>query len=230
MRRKIFVSYKYGDHLVRDLSLFQRDNFGQLVKIGTKARHYVDKLAEILKNEENIYKGEEDGQSLKNFSEEYIASALRDKIYDSSVTIVLISKGMKSSSLAEKDQWIPWEISYSLKEVTRNDRTCRTNAVIALVIPDESGSYEYFITYDNICDCRHFKTDILFGILRKNMFNQKNPITKICSNGSTVYYGDYSFITTVKWDDFLANPQFHIEKSVEIRDNKANYEISKTID
>jgi hypothetical protein len=116
MGRKIFVTYKYSDSQVMDLNIYERNSWGTS-KIQTTARHYVDKLSEILENDDHIYKGEDDGESLANFSEDHIASKLRDKIFDSTITIVFVSKGMKSLWLAEKDQWMPWEISYSLKEI-----------------------------------------------------------------------------------------------------------------
>src|SRR5690606_39159992 len=129
MGRKIFVSYKYADTLVQDLNIYEYDFWGNRNKVTTKARNYVDKLSEILEDEDHIFKGEDDGQSLAAFSDEHIASTLRDKIFDSSITIVLVSKGMKNPLEEEKDQWIPWEISYSLRESTRNGRTSNCNGV-----------------------------------------------------------------------------------------------------
>lgn len=228
MGRKVFVSYKYGDTQVQDLNVYEENWFGKKIKVQTKARHYVDELAEILDNEDHIYKGEDDGESLAGFSDETITSKLRDKIYDSSITIVLVSKGMKTNE-AEKKQWIPWEISYSLKEYTRNGRTSLSNGILAVVLPDEWGSYEYYITQDSVCNCRSLNTPFLFQILKDNMFNIKTPNTKICSNGSTVYYGDSSYIQSVKWDDFRSNPNFYLNKAIELRDNKEDYNITKII-
>ncbi|WP_026729630.1 TIR domain-containing protein [Flavobacterium denitrificans] len=227
MGRKIFVSYKYGDTQVQDLNISDNTFFG-IHKVQTKARHYVDELCKILENDDHIFKGEDDGTSLADFSDEYIASSLRDKIYDSSITIVLVSKGMKNLS-AEKDQWIPWEISYSLKEYTRNGRTSLSNGIIAVVLPDIYGSYDYYITNDNICNCRSLNTNFLFQILRKNMFNIKNPNTEKCSNGSTIYYGDCCYIQSVKWSDFKTNLNYYLNKAIALRDNKDNYNITKTI-
>lgn len=228
MGRKVFVSYKYADTQVQDLNVYEDSLFFGRQKVQTKARHYVDELTEILDNEDHIYKGEDDGESLAGFSDETIASKLRDKIYDSSITIVLISKGMKTYE-AEKDQWIPWEISYSLKEYTRYGRTSLSNGIIAVILPDELGSYEYYITQDSVCNCRTLNTPFLFQILKDNMFNIKTPNTEICSNGSTVYYGDSSYIQSVKWSDFKLKPNYYLNKAIELRDKKAEYNITKTI-
>ena len=229
MGRKIFVSYKYSDTQVMDLDIYQQNWLGNTFKIQTTARHYVDKLSEILENDDHIYKGENDGESLANFSDDHIASTLRDKIFDSTITIVFVSKGMKSLWEAENDQWMPWEISYSLKEMTRNGRTSTSNAVIVVVLPDQFGSYDYYLTYDSVCNCRSLNTLFLFEILRCNMFNEKSPTKSVCSNGSIVYHGDYSYIQSVKWEDFKGSHNTHLDKAVEIRDRIDNYNVTKNI-
>lgn len=220
MKRKVFVSYKYSDSKVyrlNDIPLWET----------TTARHYVDKLTEILEKEHHIYKGEDDGESLADFQDSTIASKLADKIFDSSVTIVLISKGMKESK-PERDQWIPWEISYSLKEQTRDYGRSKTNGVIAVVLPDENGSYEYYITQDTICNCRRLNTPFLFQILRENMFNAKKPNRRTCE-GSWVYSGDCSYIQSVKWEDFVKNPSRFIDKAIELRNRKDEFDVIKNI-
>ncbi len=228
MGRKIFVSYKYTDSQVMDLDIYEQ-NWHGTSKIQTTARHYVDKLSEILENDDHIYKGEDDEESLANFSDDHIASKLRDKIFDSTITIVFVSKGMKSPWLAEREQWMPWEISYSLKEITRNDRTSSSNAIIAVVLPDQFGSYDYYLTYDSICNCRSLNTPFLFEILRCNMFNEKAPTTTKCSNGSIVYYGNSCYIQSIKWEDFKSSHNFYLEKALEIRDNIDMYNVTKNV-
>ncbi|WP_183573709.1 TIR domain-containing protein [Mucilaginibacter sp. X5P1] len=218
MGRKIFISYKYGDTGVLAL-----DN-----KYGTKVRDYVDKLQTLIDAGDHINKGEQDGQSLADFEDEAIASRLRDKIYDSSITIVLISKNMKSLYLNEKDQWMPWEISYSLKEHSRDGRTSLTNAVLAVVLPDEYGSYEYYITQNVACGSTSYNTPFLFNIIRENMFNMKAPDTKDC-NGNTIFYGRHSYIHNVKWGDFITAIDANLDIATSINSNIINYTIVKTL-
>ena len=231
MARNVFVSYKYSDEKVQDLALSEIvDFFGTKVrrKITTTARHYVDKVAEKLEKEDHIFKGEDDGESMATLADSTIGSKLGDKIFYSSVTIVLISKGMKEPFKADKEQWIPWEISYSLKQQDRQGQKSKTNGVIAVVLPDEFGSYSYYITNDTECNCRMLNTGILFEILRANMFNVKNPNRSVC-NGKWIYSGDYSYIDSVKWEDFIENPTKHIDKAIELRDRKDEFELSKNL-
>ncbi len=231
MGRNVFVSYKYSDSKVQDLDLYELVDFlGSKMKrkIATTVRHYVDKLAEKIESDDHIYKGEDDGESMKSLADSTIGSKLGDKIFYSSVTIVLVSKGMKDTFKDEKDQWIPWEVSYSLKEQTRQDQRSKTNGVIAVVLPDELGSYEYYLTRDAECECSSLNTPFLFEILRENMFNVKVPNKRLC-NGRWVYTGDASYIQSVKWDDFVVKPSAYIEKAIDLRDRKDEFELRKNI-
>ena len=220
MGRKVFISYKYGDTSVQRLN---RTPWYQLTKI----RDYVDELQELFAEEDQINKGELDGEDLSNFKDETIKSKLRDKIYDSSVTVVLISPGMKEIWKAESDQWIPWEISYSLREVTRGDRTSRRNGVLAVVLPDSNGLYSYMMEGKTCCKsgCTLLHTDKLFTILRVNMFNQKEKCKMDCNYDDNVYSGFCSYIHMVTWEAFIKNIGTYIEIAKTIQENKDDYDI-----
>lgn len=226
MGKKIFVSYKFADSQVKNLSFYENST----------VRDYVTKFEEILDPSDNIYKGENDGEDLSNLSEETIWKKLKDRIYDSSITVVFISPGMKESWQTEKNQWIPWEISYSLKEVSRKNKngdaiTSRSNAMVAVVLPDENGSYSYYLESRSCCEngCTTHHTDKLFTILRKNKFNLKDANNKVCDTGSTIWYGESSYIKAVKWSDFISNYSTYIESACVRQDNIDDYEICKEV-
>lgn len=219
MGRKIFVSYKYADSDVYSLGR------------NTTVRTYVDKIEEYLDTTDDIYKGESDNEDLSNLDDDEIWEKLKDRIFDSSVTIVMISPKMKESGKYDKSQWIPWEVSYSLKEMTRKDKTSRSNAILTVVLPDSNNSYEYYIK-DNrcgICNCRTFKTDSLFKILKNNMFNQKSKTKVNCSDSRDVYSGNHSYIISVIWSDFINSTQSYIDKAVAIKDKIEEYNITKDV-
>lgn len=220
MGHKIFISYKYGDTSVKRLT---RTPWNEM----TKVRHYVDELQDKLEEDDYINKGELDGEDLSNFKDSTIESKLRNKIYDSTVTIVLVSPNMKEANKNEEDQWIPWEKSYSLRETTRNDRTSRRNGILAVVLPDSSGGYDYMLESKTCCPsgCTLWHTNKLFKILRLNMFNQKEETSYNCALGDKIYSGYASYIHMIKWDNFINNIDYWINEIKKIQDNKNAYDI-----
>ena len=93
MGRKIFVSYKYADSNVRQFT-----NLNSLYRQADTARSYVDLLEDYFKrNSDHIYKGESDGEDLSQLSDSSIRDKLYDRIYDSTVTILMLSPNMKES-------------------------------------------------------------------------------------------------------------------------------------
>ena len=152
MGKKIFISYKYADSNVENLP-------GHSFWNPTTVRSYVDKLEDYFDSTNHIYKGESDDEDLSYLSEDAIWEKLKDRIFDSSVTIIMISPNMRITYRSDRSQWIPWEVSFSLKETTRNDRTSHNNAILAVILPNKKGSYDY---YDK---------DDLFPILKENIEN-----------------------------------------------------------
>ena len=135
MGYKIFVSYKYKDNDVASLPNVTQP---------TWPCDYVDYIRYKLLNDDDIYKGENSDEDISSWGDNRIEEHLKAKIFDSSITIVLISPNMKEPYKHEKSQWIPWEISYSLKLTTRNNRTSQRNAILAVILPDRNGSYDYY--------------------------------------------------------------------------------------
>lgn len=221
MGYKIFVSYKYHDDNVKNLK----------VNENSTVRQYVDELENIFSSSDNIYKGESDNEDLSQLTDDQIWEKIKPRIFDSSITLVMISPNMKENGISEKEQWIPWEISYSLKEMTRNDRTSHSNAMVAVVLPDSYGSYEYYLKNNSCClfGCTTHKTDTLFTIIKENKFNYKKGTTRKCSQNSTVWTGESSYIKAVKWDDFIKNYSYYLDEAVKRKENIDDYDIHKEL-
>lgn len=150
MGRKVFVSYKYEDNNVKSMPNVTQP---------TWPCDYVDYIKNHVLSCDDVYKGENSDEDISSWSEYAIWQHLKDKIYDSTITIVLISPNMKEPGRWQKSQWIPWEISFSIRETTRNSRTSHRNAILAVVLPDKTGSFDY---YDK---------NNLFPILKSNIEN-----------------------------------------------------------
>lgn len=228
MARKVFVSYKYADTLVSNLNKkdvkYINGKF-QYVPRATRVRDYVDLLQSKI-GKDNINLGEKDGESLEDFSDEKIETLLKQRIRQCSITIILISKGMKTNG-NESDQWIPWEISYSLRTVPTGGNTKQINAVLGIVLPDETGTYDWYYTSDHVCNCTTHNTGQLFNILKCNMFNILEKEFREC-NGTKIHTKDEpSFIKTVKWEDFMNGENYntYIDKAVEIKDEVELYDV-----
>lgn len=226
MGHKIFVSYKYADDNVANVNN----------EINSTVRSYVDIIEEKIGDSSHIYKGESDGEDLSQLVEGTIWNKLKDRIRDSTLTIVMISPNMKDFGKLERHQWIPQEISYSLKEISRKNCngdpvTSKTNALLAIVLPDSNNSYSYYTYHNSCCDtrCRVLKTDILFNIMKNNMFNIKSPNNKSCDTGSTIWYGQSSYMPSVTWENFITDMESYINMAYEIQENIESYNICKEI-
>lgn len=157
MRHKVFVSYKYADNTVGQL---QENPYWNAFFPNETVRNFVSEFeSQCTGNDIAIYKGESDGEDLSQYSEDYIWSKLRDRIYDSSITAIFISPNMKEQHKTDRSQWIPWEVAFSLRESSRKGRTSYSNALICVVLPDIHGRYDYVKTMPH------------FGIVRQNIQN-----------------------------------------------------------
>lgn len=226
MGRKIFVSYKYTDDSVQDLPLAGYST----------VRDYVTEFENLLKDTDHVYKGEGDDEDLSDLDDETIWGKLRDRIYDSTLTVVFISPNMRETGVKERDQWIPWEVSYSLRETSRRNTngdpvTSKTNAMIGVVLPDAEGSYSYYLENRTCCadSCTIHHTSELFQIVRDNKFNLKDASKRVCDSNLTVWSGECSYIRAVRWNDFVKDPEKHIIAAYKRQDNLAEYEIVKVI-
>lgn len=234
MGRKVFVSYKYNDKSVSKLQdSFYEDVNGTLKwnYRNTRTRDYVDLLQDKI-GREHINLGEKDGESLVQFTDKEIETSLKQRIRQCTVTIVLLSKGMKDNSLKEKEQWIPWEISYSLRIVNVGERQKQRNAVLGVVLPDETGRYNWYYKENPNCNSVTHLNGQLFKILRDNMFNILEKEYREC-NGTKIHIkNEPSLIKTVKWGDFMigSNYEFYIERAIEIRDDSKSYDVHVNLD
>lgn len=200
MGRKTFISYKYSE-----------------------AKELRDKILEKLGKDSNYYQGEtSESPDISDTTTENIKRRLKDMIYSTSVTIVIISPNIR------KSKWIDWEIEYSLKEITRQDKTSRSNGIVGVIMKCNEG-YDWLIENKKSsdgCSYTSYKNDKLFRIISENRFNKKQP-EYICENCKTIDKLNGSYISLIDEDTFLNKPSNYIENAFTKSKNINKFHIKK---
>lgn len=201
MAHKTFVSYKWSE-----------------------AQDLRDDIIEALGDDATYYKGEtSDSPDLTDTSTENIKKNLKDMMYDTSVTIVILSPNMTES------KWIDWEIEYCLKNIARKNRTSHTNGVVGVIMKVDGG-YSWF---EKAGTNRHgtstvsYEMSKVFNIISDNHFNS-NPKQWHCEKCKTYDCLNGSYIAFVEEADFLADPQKYINNAYDKSENDASgYDLVK---
>lgn len=202
MARKTFISYKYDE-----------------------AKDLRDRIINALGDDATYYQGEtSDSPDLTDKATETIKEHLKDMIYGTSVTIVIVSPNMLLSN------WIDWEIAYSLRECKREDCYSHANGVVGVIMNNWLGDTSWIATHHTNADgCKSVSHDAtkLFSIINNNRFNQ-TPKEYACENCRTVDALSGSYIALIDEDDFLSNPSKYIENAYEKSQKLWNYDLCKT--
>jgi Thoeris protein ThsB, TIR-like domain len=201
MARRTFISYKYSE------AQETRDDI--LESLGKDAIHYMGETS--------------DSPDISDTKTDNIKKRLKDMMYDTSVTIVIVTPKIKQS------KWIDWEIEYSLKEITRNDRTSRSNGIVG-VIQKVNGSYDWLVKFtknDDGCNSRSIDPKLMYEIIYNNRINLIETIYS-CEICQTVDILSGSYISLITEETFLTNPNKYIENAYQKASNINKFEICKT--
>jgi hypothetical protein len=193
MARKTFISYKFSE--AKDL----RDRI--IAKLGSDATYY---------RGENGY-----STDMSSRSADYIKDKLKDMLFDTSVTIVILSQNMRLS------QWIEWELQYSLREQTRDGRTSHADGIVA-VVQKQPLMFGYGAQGDGYAWLKDYygnwDTNKLLAIIKDNRGNKK-----AWANGSL----SDNYIDIVTEYSFLQDPSRYIEEAYNKSQNIDSYNITK---
>lgn len=195
MEHKTFISYKYSE--AKDL----RDEI--IKKMGDAASYYQGETS--------------DSPDLTDLKTETIKRRLKDMLYSTTVTIIIISPNMHES------RWIDWEIAYSLKSITREDRTSHPNGLVG-VIQKVNGGYGWFKeekTNADGCVVTSYKDICLSPLIYLNRYNKKEP-QFICDLCRTVDPLTGSYLSYVEEDEFLAHVSKYVNNAFDKCQNDAS--------
>lgn len=200
MARKTFISYKFSE-----------------------AQDLRDRVIEALGQDATYYKGETaDSPDLTDVTTETIKQNLADMMYDTSVTIVLISPDMT------KSKWIDWEIEYCLKEISRKGRTSKTNGLVG-VVQEIDEHYDWLITEvtkPDGCTSRSIDNSQLYSIITNNRFN-RSVSSYACDVCKTFDSLSGSYFSLVPERDFLGDPELYIENAFEKSEASDEFDLAK---
>lgn len=201
MAHKTFISYKYSE-----------------------AQELRDAIIEALGDDASYYQGEiSESPDLTDYTTETIRENLKDMIFGTTVTIVIVSPHMTES------EWIDWEIEYSLREYSRNGKKSKSNGVVGVVMKVD-GSYDWLRSTTKHSD-GHTSTNNdstkLYKIINDNRFNRVIKVYS-CEECKTVDRLTGSYISLIPEDEFLADPTTFIENAYDKCQSIDKYNISKT--
>lgn len=201
MARKTFISYKYSE-----------------------AQDLRDRIINAIGNDATYYQGEtSESPDLTDYTTETIKEHLKDMIFGTSVTIVIISPNMKDS------EWIDWEIEYSLREYSRNGKASKSNGIVGVVMK-VAGGYDWLrttIKHEDGHTSVSNDESKLYPIINNNRFNE-NPTVYHCEKCKTVDRLSGSYISIIEEDEFLDNPSKFIENAYEKCQSIYKYSLNKT--
>jgi hypothetical protein len=201
MTHKTFISYKYSE-----------------------AQELRDNIIDVLGEGASYYQGEtSDSPDLTDYTTETIREHLKDMIFGTTVTIVIISPHMTES------EWIDWEIEYSLREYSRNGKKSKSNGVVGVVMKVDGG-YDWLRSTTTHADghtSTNNDTSKMYKIINDNRFNE-NPKIYVCSKCKTVDRLSGSYISLIPEEEFLDDPNFFIENAYQKCQSVDKYIISKT--
>ena len=206
---RIFVSYNQNDKDVKSICY----DFKGL-------KNYEEDLKTVFINYDQSENLVAERGNPANMTEEEIFAALDREMAGCDVTIVLLSPNMMDSDKPEREQWLPWEIAYSMNPSMRADPNVLPNAVLAIAVPDEDGKYDH--VYDKGSN-RNIHLDCMPPIVRGNMLNIREP--KIGMDGKVVVTDDSNYFPVIKWSYFHANSEHYIDLAVRHRNNAQAYNL-----
>lgn len=201
MAHKTFISYKYSE-----------------------AQELRDEIIEALGENASYYQGEtSDSPDLTDYTTETIREHLKDMIFGTTVTIVIISPHMTES------KWIDWEIEYSLREYSRNGKKSKSNGIVGVVMK-VNGGYDW-LRSTTMHEDGHTSTNNdsskMYKIINDNRFNENLKVYS-CDQCMTVDRLSGSYISLIPENEFLENPDYFIENAYQKCQNVDKYLISKT--
>jgi hypothetical protein len=196
MGHKVFVSYKFSD------------------AAGTR-----DRIITALKGNGSYYKGEVGYKALEvadNTMKQYLGSM----IFDSTVTVVIISPNVTQS------RWVDWEIKYSLENHTRRDRSSGRNGIVCVIQKQidysspKSGYYGVYNdnsnwAYNKFASGKDLRRDVLPNLIWRNMKDSFQDLKTyrgyLGNDESNTERKDYCIV--VAESTFLLNPNKYIDEA-----------------
>lgn len=202
MAHKTFISYKYSE-----------------------AQDLRDAIIDAMGDDASYYQGEtSESPDLTDTSTENIKKHLRDMMFDTSVTIVLITPHMKES------KWIDWELEYCLKKIPRKNRTSQRNGIVGVIMKVNGGYdwFRYMVTKEDGHQLTGYKEELVYPIISNNRRNQ-NPVVYHCEKCHSIDRLMRSYISFVDEETFLADIDTYIDNAFAKSENDAaGYDITPT--